>query len=154
MQPFTLNQAAKACHKSKSAILEAIRSGRLSAGRDDKNQWQIDPAELFRVYPTRTSTEPLYQVDHHQPEPTPTPSDNHPTTAMMLDKITSIEVERERERKQLQNTIDDLRRRLDQESEERRKLTMLLTHQPEKQQDIKQDRKEDSPLWRKLFGRR
>jgi hypothetical protein len=153
MQPFTLNQAAKACHKSKSAILEAIRAGRLSAGRDDKNQWQIDPAELFRVYPTRTSTEPLYQVDHYQPEPTPTPSDNHPTTAMMLDKIASIEVERERERKQLQNTIDDLRRRLDQESEERRKLTMLLTHQPEKQQDIKQDRKEDSPLWRKLFGR-
>ena len=47
MQPFTLNQAAKACHKSKSAILEAIRSGRLSAGRDDKNQWQIDPAEPF-----------------------------------------------------------------------------------------------------------
>ena len=51
MRPLTLNQAAKVAHKSKAAILEAIRSGRLSAARDDLNQWQIDPAELFRVYP-------------------------------------------------------------------------------------------------------
>ncbi len=154
MEPFTLNQAAKACHKSKSAILEAIRSGRLSASRNDKNQWQIDPAELFRVYPARTSTEPPYQVDYHRPEPIPTTPENHPTTAIMLDKIASIEAERDRERQQLQNTIDDLRRRLDQESEERRKLTMLLTHQPEPPPAATSKAPpEDSMLWRKLFGR-
>lgn len=153
MQPFTLNQAAKACHKSKSAILEAIRSGRLSASRDDKNQWQIDPAELFRVYPARTTTEPPYQVANHQTEPIPTPTENHSTTAIILDKIASIEAERDRERQQLQNTIDDLRHRLDQETEERRKLTMLLTHQPEAPPAQHQAQPQDSPLWRKLFGR-
>jgi len=156
MQPFTLNLAAKACHKSKSAILEAIRSGRLSAKRDDKNQWQIDPAELFRVYPVRTMTEPPYQVGEQTTEPTPTPIENHPTTDGMLDKIAIIEAERDRERRQLQDTIDDLRRRLDQETEERRKLTMLLTHQPTTPEPMVNQpvRKEESQLWKKLFGRR
>ena len=51
MPPFTLGQAAKATGRSKAGLLDAIRSGRISAGRDDKNQWQIDPAELHRVYP-------------------------------------------------------------------------------------------------------
>ena len=43
-----------------------------------------------------------------------------------------IEAERERERQGLQSTIDDLRRRLDGEAEERRRLTLLLTDQREK----------------------
>ena len=51
-----------------------------------------------------------------------------------------------------------LRQQIEHEREQtdhwRKQATMLLTHQPEKQPDIKQDRKEDSPLWRKLFGRR
>jgi anti-sigma factor RsiW len=42
--------------------------------------------------------------------------------------------ERERERNQLNGQIDDLRRRLDSEAEERRKLTALLTDQREKQE--------------------
>ena len=51
MPLFTLGQAAKATGRSKAGILDAIKKGRLSATRDDKNQWQIDPAELHRVYP-------------------------------------------------------------------------------------------------------
>jgi hypothetical protein len=35
--PYTLGQAAKATGKQKSTILDAIRNGRLSASRDDKN---------------------------------------------------------------------------------------------------------------------
>lgn len=53
----------------------------------------------------------------------------------------------------MQETIDDLRRRLDQESEERRKLTMLLTHQPEKQDKKELEQKVESLLLKKLFGR-
>jgi hypothetical protein len=58
--------------------------------------------------------------------------------------------ERERERKQLQATIDDLRHRLDEESAERRKLTALITHQPEQKPEPEQPK---SRLWQKLFGR-
>lgn len=152
MQPFTLNKAAKACQKSKSAILEAIRNGRLSASRDDKNQWQIQPVELFRVYPPQLPVEPPYQVDDHSIEPTPTTIENYPTTLLM--RLENEQREREREREQMQTTIDDLRRRLDDEATERRKLTALITHQPEKQPGIKQDSKKRLPLWRRLFGRR
>jgi hypothetical protein len=42
-----------------------------------------------------------------------------------------VREERERERQQMQATIDDLRRRLDVEGEERRRLTLMLTHRPE-----------------------
>jgi excisionase family DNA binding protein len=47
---LTLKEAADAVGLTKPALLKAIQKGRLSATRDDKNQWQIDPAELFRVY--------------------------------------------------------------------------------------------------------
>lgn len=48
---YTLGQAAKACGKSKPTILQAIRTNRLSATKDAFDRWQIDPAELHRVYP-------------------------------------------------------------------------------------------------------
>ena len=47
---YTLGQAAKATGKTKSTIQVAIKSGRLSASRDDVGRYQIDPAELHRVY--------------------------------------------------------------------------------------------------------
>lgn len=47
---FTLGQAAKAAGVSKTTLSKAIANGRLSAGRDDKGVYQIQPAELFRVY--------------------------------------------------------------------------------------------------------
>ena len=71
--------------------------------------------------PTRSATE---QQNRDQP-----PVENHPTILLLM--LEKEQEERERERKQLQATIDDLRCRLDEEAAERRKLTALLTHQPE-----------------------
>jgi hypothetical protein len=48
---YSLKQAADAVGRGKPAILKAIKSGRISAKKDDNGQWQIDPAELHRVYP-------------------------------------------------------------------------------------------------------
>lgn len=53
---FTLGQAAKQAGVSKATISRAIKSGRLSAAPNDKNGYDIDPAELFRVYPRNTDT--------------------------------------------------------------------------------------------------
>lgn len=47
-------------------------------------------------------------------------------------KIAALEAERDRERSQLSETIDDLRRRLDAESTERRALTAQITDQRDK----------------------
>jgi hypothetical protein len=51
MASFTLGTASQATGCAKSTILRAIKAGRISASRDDLGQWQIDPTELFRVYP-------------------------------------------------------------------------------------------------------
>ena len=47
---LTLAEAAKETGLTKPAIFKAIQKGRVSATKDDKGQWLIDPAELFRVY--------------------------------------------------------------------------------------------------------
>lgn len=143
MPPLTLNQAAKAAHKAKSTLLDAIRSGRLSASRNDLNQWQIDPAELFRVYPVPNSNATSSKnrdrpLQGNQPEP------HNETTALLVKE----KEERERERHQMQLVIDDLRKRLDDESNERRKLTALLTNM----QTGTNPEPNTKPLWFKWFG--
>ena len=48
---LSLQDAAAQAGVSKTTILQAIRSGRLSAPRNDDGGYAIDPSELFRVYP-------------------------------------------------------------------------------------------------------
>jgi hypothetical protein len=123
---YSLSEAAKASGKSKATIHRAIKSGRISAARDDATgSWIIDPAELHRVF-------------------TPVPADQVQTghmrrgetadeTATLRLRLTELQQERERERNDKENVIADLRQRLDASEEERRKvqaqLTALLTDQ-------------------------
>jgi len=48
---YTLGEAAKASGKSKATISKAIKSGRLSAFKQDTGVFKIEAAELHRVYP-------------------------------------------------------------------------------------------------------
>lgn len=48
---YTLGEAAKAAGKSKPTILNAIKTGKISAKKDEQQRWQIEPVELHRVYP-------------------------------------------------------------------------------------------------------
>ena len=73
---LTLNQAAKACGRSKSTLLNAIRSGRMSAPKDARGRYVIDPAELHRVFPFQAADRSADRF----PEPKPTTFENHPTT--------------------------------------------------------------------------
>jgi hypothetical protein len=56
----SLATAAAACGVNKSTVLRAIKSGKISATRNEHSEWQIDPAELHRVYPpiARTAAAP------------------------------------------------------------------------------------------------
>jgi hypothetical protein len=137
--PYTLGQAAKATGKQKSTILDAIKGGRLSATRDDKNQWQIDPVELFRVYPPNTETER---------EETP---HNDSKTELLEEKIRHLE----REIRHLEQTTGDLREDRDHW---RRQATHLLTHQPKTEPSATPSIESAAPaskggLFEKLFGR-
>ena len=48
---LTLGEAEKEVGVTKSTISRAIKDGRMSANRNENGHYQIDPAELFRVYP-------------------------------------------------------------------------------------------------------
>lgn len=54
---YTLGGAAKAAGKSKATISKAIKSGRLSAVKNEAGVYRIEPAELHRVYPITVENE-------------------------------------------------------------------------------------------------
>lgn len=126
---YTLKQAAEATGKSKPTILRAIQSHKISATRDELTQgWLIDPAELHRVYPPVTD-EPLRNGEMTRDVIPSDISALRREIEIRDERIAALQDERQRERQDAQSTIDDLRRRLDAEAEERRKLTALLTDQ-------------------------
>ena len=65
MSLLTLSQAAKAISKSKSTLNRAIKSGRLSAVRNEDGTFSIDPSELARAFP-QNAPERAPMV-HHEP---------------------------------------------------------------------------------------
>ena len=53
---LSLGQAARLVRTSKTTLTRAIKAGRLSATRRDDGGYQIDPADLARVYELATAT--------------------------------------------------------------------------------------------------
>lgn len=128
---LTLGQAAKTAKRSKGTLSKALNSGGISAEKDDKGRWQIDPSELSRWM----SANPFPNGRENQDE---TPSETQENSAlgvevkMLREKIDTMTSERERERGQLVDQIEDLRARLDGSESERVRLNALLTDQREK----------------------
>lgn len=63
---YTAGQAAKAAGVATSTITKALEKGKISGAKDDNGAWQIDPAELHRVYPpkaTQASESPSVERD-------------------------------------------------------------------------------------------
>ena len=54
---LSLGKAAKEAGVAKSTISKALSSGKLSYREKNSDGYQIDPAELFRVYPKITKTD-------------------------------------------------------------------------------------------------
>lgn len=68
---YTLGEAARATGKSKATISKAIKSGRISASKDETGTFRIDPSELHRVYPPTPKgehKEPLHETPEKTPE--------------------------------------------------------------------------------------
>ena len=61
---LSLREAAERAGTSKSTILRAIQSGRMSASRNDTGGYDIDPAELFRVFPVDRKGGPAQRSDN------------------------------------------------------------------------------------------
>ena len=116
---FSLSQAAKETGKVKSSIHRAIKSGRLSAERHQDGTYSINAAELFRAFPPAPPEPAVEQSMEPHPEPLVTSSVAEEVLRVRIEMLTA-QLEREQE------TVADLRRRLDR-AEER---ILALSHSP------------------------
>ena len=133
---YTIGTAAAATGKSKSTISRAIKEGKISAMKSEDGSYSIDPAELHRVYPPLSESNGSGNGQSNDSQPPISPIGTGGLEAELQhlrERLSSLELEREREREQLSDQIEDLRRRLDRADEERREkdrqLTALLTHE-------------------------
>ena len=123
---YTLGEAARVTGRNKSTILRAIKSGMMSATKSANGDWCIDAAELGRVYPllasslaTATSATTPHATksngfgNGHDAERNGVEIDG---TAQLLARLADKDA-----------VIEDLRRRLDTEAEERRQTQARLT---------------------------
>lgn len=113
---YTLSQAATATGKNKATIQRAIKSGKISAVKNSSGAYEIDPSELHRIFPALTQSVAQPYISNE------TQHFEKGRDELQL-KLEILEAERDREREQMQSTIDDLRVRLDR-SEDR--ITALL----------------------------
>jgi hypothetical protein len=56
---YSLAAAAAATGLNKTAVLRAIKTGKISGTRSQNGEWHVEPAELHRVYPSVPRQRPL-----------------------------------------------------------------------------------------------
>jgi len=104
---YSVKQAAEATGKTKPTILRAIQKGKISAKKDEPGEWEIDPAELHRVY-------------------APVPEDTDTSVSLEVELLREMLADKDKQ-------IESLSRRLESADEERRttlrQLTAILTDQ-------------------------
>ncbi len=143
---LTLGQAAKLTGKGKTTLTRAIQAGRLSATRRDDGSYQIDAAELCRVYSVRietpeTVTRDSHAVHHATPGETPhaTPYRDPESIARMAELETENRMLRElltevrESRDELRADRDDWRARAERLlTDQRPKARPTATSEPRK----------------------
>lgn len=117
-------KAAQEVGKSTATITRAIEKGKISASKDENGAWSIDPAELFRVFAPAKHANPSTQRNA-KPDETGENRGLQPDLEVLSEKLRSSEALNAL----LSDEVADLRRRLDDEAAERRKLTAMITYE-------------------------
>lgn len=133
MAQLSLREAAEACGVSKSTILRAIKSGRMSSPRTDDGGYAIDPAELHRVYPARNASAPERTGSMGQDAPPPAPD----ATAVLDAEITALR---------------EMLRRADREADDLRSDRDAWRSQAENAQRLLTDHSSRRSWWKRLAG--
>lgn len=124
---YTLTTAAKASGIGRSTLHRAIKSGRLSARRLDDGSYRIDPAELARAFPPEPSgPSPWDAGGQGGSSPGEAGAATAAEMAELRHRLEMAEALLTREREAVereQETVSDLRKRLDA-AEERVRLLM------------------------------
>lgn len=138
---YTLSQAAKATGKNKATIQRAIKSGKISAPKNSSGAYEIDPAELHRVFDA--TAQRSNATTRNTNVTGENSSDNNALQRIAeLEKELAVTEERknglEGQLHHLTETVTDLRKRLDQS--EGRITALLSDHRPQS-------------FWRRIFRR-
>ena len=122
---LSASQAAKQVGKSVPTITRAIKNGKLSATKTDNGGYQIDPAELFRVWPAVSSG-----ATHEKGNATGKMLDNEPPKSNDVTGVLEAEVKALRQRlEDHQAMLADLREDRDHWRDQAKAQTVLLTNQ-------------------------
>jgi len=96
---YTLGEAAKATGKDRATISRALKKGKISAVKNEQGQWQIEPAELHRVYPITQQDNTLRATDDARIRNSDLESDNRVLRAEIeaaKGRISDLEMERDK----------------------------------------------------------
>lgn len=130
--PYSLREAAEAVGKGKPAILKAIQSGKISAQKDEHGEWQIEPAELHRVYPP-LSTETASEPGAKETEATVGNGNGNALLEQEIrflrEKVADVQRLRDDEHRDMSERLDDLRRDRDDLRQERDRLLKVIEEQ-------------------------
>src|SRR5215210_1413157 len=110
---YTLGQAAKATGLSKMTIQRALKSGRISGEKDDTGSYQIDPAELHRIFPAVTAGDGHTPITVGQSETPPSDMAIHLAHARL-----------EAENAALKAMLDDMRTERDRWHDQAQRLAL------------------------------
>lgn len=127
---YTAGQAAKAAGISTATISRALKRGTISGSKQPDGSWQLDPAEVHRVFPPLATQEPE-------------------TPFMQSTAIAAQEPERADERRAMQGELDALKDALADARSERdqwRDMAQRLAIAPPQPLPSRS-------LWQRLFGR-
>ena len=107
MPKLSPRDAVKVYQVSRATLTKALSDGKISAEKTDAGHWQIDPAELRRIYQPRA---PQKAVSRARPG-----QRTGPDAADMAARLARAEAALDAERAKvelLQHNLDDLRRML------------------------------------------
>lgn len=147
---LSLGQAARLAQTSKTTLTRAIKAGRLSATRREDGSYEIDPAELARVYSLKTETPATGTATGdvvHQATPAKTPRDPFEV------QLAGVEGELTGARQLirfLETQAEDLRRDRDGWRQQAETAQRLLTHAREVA--TLPAAASPRPWWRRLAG--
>lgn len=121
---YSLSDAAKATGKNRTTIQRAIKNGKISASKNENGAYEIEPAELHRIFPaiaqrSAQQTKETYSNSAQQ---------NDATSEALRIRLEMLEKERDRERTQLEETISDLRE--DRDRWRQQATALLEDHRP------------------------
>lgn len=135
---ISLLEAANRVGMTKVGLYKAIKKGVLSANKNELGYWEIDAAELFRVYP------PVSGVSGNENAPV---SDSKPLDSGGLQQQIDL----------LRGQLDDLKEQLRQAHADKDRILKMIEEQISTLKlltDQRSEKPEETPkgFWGRLFG--